>query len=281
MSRTTLADGDTFAAQVGNGLDRRIRLHQNLIAVAAAVVRGHHLYLGVGCRAEDRRCITGDREVDLARCRRLDLRRAGGKRGERDLVGQPVERVRGPQQRLGAALLVADLQRELGQFGQRHGRRALAARRNCPPATRSRPAAQPATARTATLHDPRPPQSGHATFPSSECLSDLDAELVEQLGSVSLGVGVDARPPEGAGRRSSACAPCARPPERARGRRVRLPRRRHASPAAHRTRARATGRAAAPRMVSRVSASSAPNGSSSSSSSGSATSARASETRCA
>ena len=108
---------------------------------SAAVVRGHHLDLGVGRGTEDRRRVAGDGEVDLARGGGLDLRRAGGEGGELHLVGQVVELPGGPQQRLGAALLVTDLQGQSGQVGQRHGRRGFRAPRGRSAATRSRSAA--------------------------------------------------------------------------------------------------------------------------------------------
>ena len=126
MRRAALADRDALAPQLGDGGDRRIRADQDLVADAAPVVGRNHLHLRVGRRAEDRRGVAGDREVDLARGRRLDLRRAGGERGEHHLVRQVVQRAGGAQQRLGAALLITDLQCHVGQLGQRHAWRAPA-----------------------------------------------------------------------------------------------------------------------------------------------------------
>ena len=120
MGRAALADRYALAAQIGDRLDRRIRVNQHLITHAPAVVGRHHLDLGVGRRTEDRRAVAGDREIDLSRCGGFDLRRAGGEGGERDLVGQVVQRARGVQQRLRAALLIPHVQRESGQLRERH-----------------------------------------------------------------------------------------------------------------------------------------------------------------
>ena len=79
----------SLALQVGDCRDGRVGVHQDLIARAAAVVGGHHLDLGVGCGAEDRRRVTGDREVDLARGGRLDLRRSEVKVENATLYGSP------------------------------------------------------------------------------------------------------------------------------------------------------------------------------------------------
>ena len=124
--------------QLGDRCDRRIGVHQNLVADSATVVRRDHLDLGACGRTEDRRGVAGDGEVDLAGGGGLDLRRSGGERGELHLVGQVVELTGGPQQRLGAALLVADLQGQSGQVRQRHGRPAAGRRPGRSAATRSR-----------------------------------------------------------------------------------------------------------------------------------------------
>ena len=98
-------------------------VHQDLVPDPTTVVRRDHLDLGAGGRTEDRRGVAGDGEVDLAGGGGLDLRRSGGERGELHLVRQVVQLTGRAQQRLGATLLITDLQGQSGKLGQRHGRR--------------------------------------------------------------------------------------------------------------------------------------------------------------
>ena len=61
--------------------------------------------------------------IDSPRVQRFDLRRPRGEGREHNSVRQIVQGVGGTQQRLGAALLVTDVQGHAGQLRQRHRRR--------------------------------------------------------------------------------------------------------------------------------------------------------------